>query len=316
MEYVELSRSRGQSSVIKKGTSVTEFFARFPNEQTCLEHVFSTRLGDHTPCPACDVKGGFTYIKGTKKYQHRCRQQVSVLKDTIFYRSNISLMGWFYGCLLFANSNQGIPSSFIRKQLGLGLKASLRLCYQIRLQTAFCNRPERLGGPGKMVYVDETMVKYVNSNRPEKTPYPVVMGMACDGQVLSGIIPDRTHQTFLRNIERFVEPGSVIVTDGHASYRRLKKLGWDHIVVNHLRAFHDFKGNNTANIDVYWSVLKRTMRKYVQASPEHFWTYLALIEFYYNRRDCETPNFHELIGSFPEVTRESTAAIKKRFVWE
>ncbi len=69
-------------------------------------------------------------------------------------------------------------------------------------------------------------------------------------------------------------------------------------------------------IDTYWAVVKRTMRSYVQASPEHFWTYLALIEFQYNRRRSPISPFDDLIGSFPEVHEENIAMIKKRFIWD
>ncbi|MDF1835817.1 MAG: IS1595 family transposase [Alteraurantiacibacter sp. bin_em_oilr2.035] len=299
----------------RSGTSIIEFIQRFPNQDACLAHVFNTRWGDHTPCPVCGSFGKWFRIRGKNAYQHKCRNHVQVLRDTVFYRSNIPLTAWFYAILLFANSNKGVRSTFIRKQLGLGLKSSHRLCHRIRLHAAFCARPERLGGPDKMVYIDEALIKQVNTNLPEATPSAIVLGLCCEGQVISGIIPNRRKVTLEPLIERYVSPGSILVTDCHLGYAGLKKRGWRHIAINHSIAFHNFDGVKSAPIETYWAVVKRTMRSYRQASPQHFWEYLALIEFCYNRRNSAVSPFEDLIGSFPELTDESISQVRKRYEW-
>ncbi len=297
------------------GTSIVDFVERFPDPDACLAHVFEIRWGDHTPCPVCGSYGKWFRIKGRNAYQHQCRNHIQVLKDTAFYRSNIPLTAWFYAILLFANSNRGIRSSFIRKQLGLGLKSSHRLCHRIRLHTAFYDRPERLGGPEKLVYIDEALIPYVNTNRAGSTPSTIVMGLCCEGQVISGIIPNRRKITLEPLINRFVMPGSILVTDCHRSYAGLKNLGWRHIAINHSVAFHNFDGVASAPIETYWAVVKRIMRSYRQASPEHFWEYLALIEFSYNRRHSKISPFEDLIGSFPELTAKTISLVRKRYEW-
>ena len=67
--------SQNNSRLIRKGTSVIEFFERFPNERACLDHIHGVRWGDHTPCPRCRRHGRWFWIGGTKKYQHACRRQ-------------------------------------------------------------------------------------------------------------------------------------------------------------------------------------------------------------------------------------------------
>lgn len=231
------------------------------------------------------------------------------------YRSNLSLMAWFYAMLLFANSSTGMRGSFLRRQLGLGLRSSARLSNRIRLHMAACERPEQLGGPGKTVYVDETLVRYgvlPDQSRPSAV---IVMGLACEGQVLSGIIPDRRRTTVLPVIQRLVRPGSTIVTDGHASYKRLARAGWRHKVVNHSVWFSDFAGTDMNDIETYWRVLKRTFSSYRRINFDNLWLYLAEVEFRYNLRRSPIGVFEHLIGQFPIVGNDEAGAINARYCW-
>lgn len=222
-------------------------------------------------------------------------------------------MAWFYALLLFANSGRGVRGNFQRKQLGIGMKAAHRLGKSLRTHIAFSQRPARLGGPGKKVYVDEALINLVRDGDSDRNA--IVMGIACDGMVLCGAIGDRKAETLIASIERFVEPGSTIVTDALKAYMGLSKRGWNHIVVNHSIAFHDFEGNTTNQIEVFWSVLKRNLRSYRQVGAENLWRYLAETEFAYNRRHADYSSFDELISNFPAVTPESLADVRSRFVW-
>lgn len=277
------------------GLSVVEFFERFPNENACLQHIFDVKWGNHTPCPGCGELGKWFRIGETKKYQHRCRQQFSLLKGTPFYRSNLSLMAWFYAMLLFANSSTGMRSSFIRKQLGIGVKSAHRMCNSIRSHMAMIEKPRLLGGPGRFVHVDEMHVKYIAG---DGDPSQIVLGMACDGEVRCGIIPDRSKKSILPAIQRMVRPGSVIVSDAHASYRAIQSLGYLHVVINHSIAFHNFEGVTNNPIENVWAVLNPTMRNYQQAADHNFWRFLAEIQFRYNRRFCTHSPFWDLVCTF------------------
>ncbi|GGE03496.1 hypothetical protein GCM10011515_23810 [Tsuneonella deserti] len=240
-----------------------------------------------------------------------------MLEGTVLYRSNLPPMAWFYAMLLMANSSIGMRTSFLRKQLGLGIKSTARLGLLIRLHMASCDRPNQLGGPGKIVYVDEALVPYVKRGRgalQQRTPL-IVMGFACEDQVISGFIPNRTSTTFLAAINRFVRPGSVIITDGHASYKGLRSRGWQHVVVNHSVAFHDFRGNTLNPIETYWRVLKRTAFGYRQFDSENAWLYLAEVEFRYNRRRSGVALFESLIGRFEAIGREERLRLERCYDW-
>lgn len=295
------------------GTSVTEFFERFPDEEACLRHIFAVRLGDHSTCPRCGETGGWSRITGTKKYLHRCRHHISILEGTPFYRSNLSLMAWFYGLLLFSNSSTGMRSSFLRRQMGIGVKSAHRMANEIRAHLASFEPAGKVGGRGKIVHVDEALIRNV-VNGQTRRPH-IVMGMACDGKVISGILPDRRLPTISRVIAKRIRRGSEIVTDCHLAYSSLAAEGWKHTPINHARAFHNFAGMTNNPIEVYWSVLKRTLRLYQRIAPHNLWRFLAEIQFRYNRRNSLVSPFDELVGAFPRLTPGEREKLQRYFDW-
>ncbi len=298
-----------------KGPGIIEFFARFPNEDACLDQVVAVKWGSASPCPGCGEAGTWKKIAGTKKWRHSCHRQFSPLKDTVFYRSNLSLMAWFYALFLFTNASTGMRISFIRKQLGLGHNGSVTVCRRIRVHMAAMARPEMLGGPGKTVHIDEALLRFITNPDGRKHDTAIVLGMACEGQVICGIVPDRKATTVRPAILARVRPGSKVVTDMHLAYRGLERHGYHHVRINHSVAFHDFKGNSSSAIESYWASVKRVLRAYRQVSRENLWTYLAEIEFQYNRRHARHLVFDELVAHFPPHDPGQEAVWRSRFEW-
>lgn len=301
--------------VLRQRFGVAQFFDRFPDEEACLHHVFETRWGRHSPCPTCGQLGSWTRIKGTKKWLHSCRRHLSPLKNTAFYRSNLSLMAWFYALLLFAHSANGMRASFIRKQLGLSHNSSYRLCRMIRVHMAAMARPDMIGGDGKTVHIDEVHLGYITARSGGPNESVIVMGLECDGQVLSGIIKDRSSQTLIPLILARVRPGSKIVTDMLRGYQSLHRHGFEHVRINHSVAFHDFRGHTNNPIEAYWSTLRRTFRAARQVSRDQVWTFLAETEFRYNRRHAKHGIFDELISHFPDCSEDGCIVLRSRYEW-
>ncbi len=300
---------------LQRRSGVADFFARFPSDDACLEHVFATKWGTHSACPQCGQLGSWRRIRGTKKWRHSCRKHLSPLKDTIFYRSNLSLMAWFYALLLFANSSTGMRSSFIRRQLGLGHRSAIRVCGMIRVHMATMPRPAMLGGIGKTVHIDEAYLRFLIDHENGARAPAIVVGIACEGQVICCKVPDRKAATLIPLIKSKVVAGSTIITDMHLAYSKLAEHGYTHIRINHSKAFHDFNGNTNNKIEVFWATVKRTMRSYRQISPDKFWTFLAEIEFRYNRRHNRGANFEELISTFNPISLTDQNALRERFEW-
>jgi hypothetical protein len=308
--------SLAKTRVVRKGTSVFEFFERFPDERACLHHIHQVRWGDHSPCPRCQRHGRWSRLTGTKKYQHACRKHISILENTVFFRSNLSLMAWFYAMLLLCNSSIGVRCSTVRKQLGIGVTSSGRMMNLIRLQMAAYDRPKMLGGEGKTVAVDELYIKSaLHDDGSGRLTGMTIMGFSCDDIVLAGIVADRRQETMVGAIERFVRPGSLIVSDGHASYKCLRSLGWWHVTLNHERGIWAMNGFNTAGIETYWNVLKRTLGAYQMISEKNLWLYLAEAEFRYNHRRSALSNFDNLTSYFADIAGTERDRLRKKYDW-
>jgi transposase len=195
--------------MVRLGTSIRQFTQRFPNADECLHHVFQSRWGDHTVCPKCGLHGLWSRVKGRSVYRHDCGMHSCPLDSTIFYRSNLPLNLWFYALLLSANSSNGVRASFLRKQLGIGLRSSHRMASSIRWHLSSGARPKELGGPGKMVTIDEAQINNVTC-RDRSRHSSIIMAIASEGQLICGIVPDRKKITLLNQIKKFVLPGSQI----------------------------------------------------------------------------------------------------------
>lgn len=298
------------------GTSVTDFFETYRGEEACLHKIFETRWGDHTACPVCGKIGGWKSIPRTRKYRHTCRTHLSVLKGTAFYRSNLPLMAYFYAILLFANSSSGMRSTFIRKHLGLGLKGAVNLSQRVRLHISAYDRPERLGGPGKTVFVDEVYLRHIVDKGQGRRVSVQVLGFSCEGRVIAGIVPDRKAATLLAEIKKRVVPGSSIITDDWCGYKRVPTLGFRHIAVNHSKgSFFDTRGNSTGEIDSYWATVRRALRLYHQVRDDTLWLFLAEIEFRYNHRFGHCSPFETLVSHWPDLDLIGPEALRKRYDW-
>lgn len=302
--------------MIAKGTSAIEFFERFPDEAACLAHIQKVKFGEHTPCPHCGQHGNWKPIPGTKKYRHGCRVQISPLKGTAFYRSNLSLMAIFYAILHFSNSANGIRSTFLRKQLGIGLRAAHRLANRIPIHMAAYDRPVQLGGHGEVVEVDELYLRHVSVPGSSRFASRIIVGFAWKNKVICAIVQDRKASTLLPAIERMVRPGTTIITDDHKGYARVSTLGFKHISINHSRGhFFDYHGRSTCRIDSYWAVVRRTLRLYHQVADKNLWAFLAEVECRYNLRSHQQSTFDSLLSSWPDLDRIGNEGLMARYDW-
>ena len=141
---------------------------------------------------------------------------------------------------------------------------------------------ELLGGGGNIVVIDEALASRRKYNKGRVVPTskicifggveikPEEGGDASGGRpkyVETGRcfmvrIPDRTRETFEREIKKRVAPGTLVWTDSHKSYDWLPSEGlYAHQKVNHKRGeWVGNKGQSTNAIEGMWSRAKRSLR--------------------------------------------------------
>src|ERR1700740_1944858 len=90
--------------------SVREFFARFPNEQACLDHIMTVGFGGTTMhCPSRGVEGRVPRQRERVVYAcPHCLFQSAPTANTILHDARTPLVSWFYSMYLFCTTRHGV----------------------------------------------------------------------------------------------------------------------------------------------------------------------------------------------------------------
>src|SRR4051812_44489682 len=217
---------------------VREFFARFPDERACLEHIMSVRFGGtKLDCPSCGTVGAqFHKLAERRVYAcPNCLFQIAPTANTILHDTRTPLVSWFYAMYLFCTTRHGVSGKELQRQLGVTYKTGYRIGMQIRKLTAnTANFDALLSGH---VEADEAYVGGVRHGgkrgrgAPGKT---IIMGIKeRGGPMVATVIPDVRKATIRAAFLDRVEPGSTVSTDELMSYGLLPGDGFNHGKVRH-----------------------------------------------------------------------------------
>ncbi len=282
--------------------SVQDFFRRFPDDDGCLEHLFSIRFGDEPACPKCGEVGVFHRLKKMPAYTCNCGHHIHPMVGTPFEHSRTSLQKWFYAMYLFCTTRHGVPAKELQRQLSVTYKTAWRMGHEIRKHMAQVDGDPPLTGH---VEIDET---YIGGRKPKIKGFTgrgakgktVVMGiLERDGEVFTKVVPTAGRKSLIPPIIERLMAGTRISTDEWGAYRILKQLGYDHETVNHSADEWVRGATHVNSIEGFWSQLKRSIRgTHVHVSRKHLPKYLGEFEYRYNMRKHPEVMFARLLLSF------------------
>ena len=174
-----------------KPITLRQFFKQFPDDESCLEHLFNVRFGQGHTCPKCEREAKWYPIKAERAYSCQwCGNHLHPTVGTLFEKSRTPLQLWFYAIFLFTTTRHGVSGKELQRQLGVTYKCAYRIGQQIRKHMAMVDGEDQLSSN---VEVDET---YVGGKRPGKrgrgaSGKTVVFGMMQrDGGVMTKVVPD------------------------------------------------------------------------------------------------------------------------------
>ena len=149
-------------------------------------------------------------------------------------------------------------------------------------------RSERIGGPGIIVQIDESKVGKRKYHRGYRVEGQWVFGGIEEESRKCFLVPveDRTEATLLPIIKKWIEPGTVIVSDCWKSYSKLSENGYQHETVNHSKEFVNSDGYNTNKQEGHWRHMKTSLPKF-GTRKEHFSSYLAEYFWRYKHKDSD-----------------------------
>jgi len=286
--------------------TVRDFFIQFPDDDTCLQHLFNVRYGKSHECPKCEKKGNWPRLKGHKAFSCQwCGHHIHPMAGTIYEGSTTSLQMWFYAMFLFTKSRNGVSAKELERQLGVTYKTAWRMGHKIREHMARVDGDEPLGGSGEIVEVDEVYIGGVKKGAIAAEGKAIVMGMVeKDGDVITRVVPNRTRKTMMPHIKENIKVGSEIHTDELPAYSRLSHdRDYKHKSVQHsAKEYVGREGQTTNTIEGFFMHLKRTIKgTHIWVSPKHLSKYTGEAEFMYNRRKNPSRLLTDLLTVFPEA---------------
>jgi transposase-like protein len=294
--------------------NVLEFFRDYPDDETCLQHVWRGRFspdGDHAYCERCATERVFKRYETAQKrpcwFCQTCGFRIHPLKGTIFQGSSTSLQMWFYAIWFITSTRVGVSAKQLERELGVTYKTAWRMFNKIRNELMGQDDAQLSGS----VEMDETFIggKPRESYRREvarrgwnmQTAYwdkkAIVFGaVERGGQIKATTIPNSRASVLLPKAVEYVLPGSLIYTDDFQVYRRLGKSGYTHRRINHAARIYVMGDVHTQTIDGFFGLLKNAIRG-VHHGVSHKWLqgYLNEYTWRWNRRDNGRSMFRDLI---------------------
>jgi len=220
----------------------------------------------------------------------------SPLVGTIFENTNVALRTWFGVIYLMCQSKKGISALQIQRMIGAGsYRTAWYKCHRIR---AAMQSPEFTKLTG-IVEVDETYIGGKAKNRHGRKvtganvklhqgrgpvgKIAVIGAIARKGNVIAKVIENTKEETMVGFVHEAVsDKVKLVASDEHENYKR---LGLPHASVSHSRKQYVHGNVHTANIDSFWSQLKRgIVGTFHKVSKDYLPLYLNEFSFRYNNR--------------------------------
>jgi transposase-like protein len=283
-----------------------QFDADFPNDEACLARLMEVNYGGtEITCPGCGVEGAKFHAMTTRKAYacQECGHHIYPCAGTIFHKSSTPLTKWFFAMYLMTSTRSGVAAKELERALGVTYKTAWRMAHELRKLMATADYAGPLGGDGKHVEVDETLVggqaRRHGKGKGRRAKKTIVMGLVeRNGMLRTGPLPDDRNFTLEPVVLENVIPGTTVSTDGHRAYQHLG-MTYDHGVVKHDDKVYVLGIHHTNTIEGHWSHFKRAIKgTHVSISPKHLWKYCAEFNYRRNYRASHAFMFARLVSAF------------------
>lgn len=154
------------------------------------------------------------------------------------------------------------------------------------------NHIEKLGGPGKIVQVDETGLNFkikAHRGRAPNNKTDALCIVEFDNYITNAyscVINDKKASTIIPIIQSHVKEGSIIWSDEHKSYSSLNSLGYVHDTVCHKYEFvNNETGANTQAVESYNNELNLEIKRRKGIKTEKRPEFLVEFNWIFNNKE-------------------------------
>jgi predicted RNA-binding Zn-ribbon protein involved in translation (DUF1610 family) len=293
--------------------NLIEFQRDFSNDESCAKHLAEQRWATGFTCRACGNKESWFVATRNLLVCRQCRFQTSVTAGTIFHKTRVSLLKWYWLLYRMAMGKVGVSICEMQRNLGIGqYRTAWLMAHKVR--KAMAERDSRYGLAG-LVEMDETFFGPSGTKRGRGSERKSIVLCAVSlyknrkGEEKPGfahmrVVNDASAQTIEDFLERLgpgkhTEDGKQLLeairSDGWRSYGRATKDK----SITHCRVV--LKDPKAAGKLMPWihkvianakDVIDGTHRG---VSEKHLQSYLNEIAYRFNRRYWERELFDRLV---------------------
>lgn len=294
-----------------------EFLAKFPTEESIIEHFIQIRYKTGICCPHCGCNKVYHRHTLPKKFKcSECNNDFSIFTNTIFEKSSTDLRKWFLAIHFMMNDKKGISALQLQREIDVTYKTAWRMLKQIRsamgntenekIFTAIVEIDETYVGGKPRKQAKEKSDKDDKNKRGRGTSKTPVIGLKerNSNKVYAKVaLPNKagkklTGKQLLKIIEQVCKDKTTVISDEFRSYGILDKKdsNFFHLVVNHSLGEYSRNGIHTNGIESFWALLKRGIYgMYHQVSEKYLQFYVNEFCFRLNNRKNEN-SFDTLLG--------------------
>ena len=285
---------------------IIKVFQRFPDHESCIEHLEKVRWADDPECPFCQSKQVARKADSERVGRwncHACHNSYNVMHGTIFQGTKVPLQKWFLAISIVLNAKKSLSSCQLARDLDLVQSTAWRLAMKIRngmvadsaLLTGIVEADETyIGGKPRKGNNTRPIGKNPRGRGTKKLP---VLGVAeRNGKVAAQPSPRVTARTLKAFLMRRVSSDALLMTDQLPAYGRMGD--WiRHATVDHGKCY--VEGITHVNtIEGFWALLKRALfGSHHHYTVRHAAAYVAEACYKYNIRRNENA-----FGDFIQAT--------------
>ncbi len=292
--------------------NLIELSKKFNTHKKCVAHLEKVRwAGKYLLCPIkkCSspsiIKRQNTAdrsYKTTTYHCNDCNKDFTVLKGTIFEKSQLSLPKWFMIIALMLNAKKGISAMQLSRDVGIPYKTAWYS--SMRVRCAMLDQANMLEG---ILEMDEAYIggKPRHRNKPDQpnaaylsklstkrgrgtNQVPIVGIVEREGKkrVVAKVQDGLTGKDMLAMLKRYVKMDrAILITDEYRGYNIVDKY-MQHLKVNHSKKEYVRDGIiHTNTIEGFWTIIKNGIRgQYHVLSKKYLPFYLAEFSYKYNRK--------------------------------
>jgi hypothetical protein len=298
--------------------SLLDFQRRFPDEATCWSELVRIRWPKGQVCSECRKAMGFVHSR--RLFQCApCRKQVSATAGTMFHKSHLSLQKWFWAIYLMATTSKGVSMKYLQKHLGIKTYRTAWLMGH-KIRQAMMQRDDLYTLKGN-VQVDEIMIghqSHENRRRIRKEKRSRFLMAIQEGHkgdprfVTFEELASYFKEDLLPPIDKRIDKGSTLKSDGNASYAKAKEKGFK---VESVAFDRDPQKAKEHLKWIHWvstNIKHGLVSTYHGCFPKYRKAYLAEFAYRFNRRYWPHQAFERLLLACIRGERKTLEQIKMR----